>query len=122
MEARAEQPSPSQEKGRGNQLEPVPPSVICAVCIPDGFAGSNGAGRLFLLHSLLRVFCVPDGFAGRMRRRVGQPLSVPTIWVAYPCGFVYARVGLLDVLLSRADAPGVLWTRNRFSQSATGNT
>src|SRR5713226_4403267 len=27
---------------------PTRHTVICVVCIPDGFAGSNGAGRLFL--------------------------------------------------------------------------
>ncbi len=112
MEARAEQPSPSQEKGRGNQLEPVPPIRHLRRLHPGWFCGIERSRSTFSSAFAPARFLRPGWFCGTNASAGGPVLSVPTIWVAF--GFVYARVGLLDVLLSRTDVPGVLWIWNSF--------
>jgi hypothetical protein len=42
---------------------------------------------------LLSIGIIEGGKKKVMTSRVGQPLSVPTIWVAYPCGFVLCKGG-----------------------------
>ncbi len=45
------------------------PPVICGFCIPDAVTGSNGAGQLFLPHSLLRM-------RRPAQREISRPLSL----------------------------------------------
>jgi hypothetical protein len=88
----------------------APHPVICAVCIPDGVAGPNGAGRLFL------ALCSRDRpvpiLSGRFRSgRKGSACAVRNL--SSPRSFCALRVGVYPERSRRAlgsslifDSPG----------------
>ena len=50
-------------------LAALAPPVVRAFCVPDGFAGANGASRLFLPASLLRSKIPIQSESGRLAQR-----------------------------------------------------